>query len=151
VKQELVKHWMSREIISVTPDTTLPEVHSLMNDYKIRRVPVIKKGELVGIVTIGDVREAEPSAATSLSVWEVNYLVTHLKAKEIMTRNPMAISADATISEAARIMLESKVSGLPVVNGNNSVVGVITESDIFRVVVQEWGRKESAPAAVMSV
>jgi acetoin utilization protein AcuB len=78
----------------------------------------------------------------------MNYLVMRLKAKEIMTRNPTAISADATIGEAARIMLEKKISGLPVVDGNNRVIGIITESDIFRLVVQEWGKKESAPVAV---
>ena len=138
MKKELVKEWMTRDVITITPNTTLPEAHRLMTEKGIRRLPVIENGRLVGIVTRGDIRGAEPSGATSLSIWEVNYLLAKLHIGEIMKRNPITISQEATIGEAARLMLENKISGLPVVDGDRQVVGIITESDIFRLVVQEW-------------
>ena len=138
MKKELVKDWMTRDVVTVTPDTTLPEAHRLMTDKKIRRLPVVEHGRLVGIITRGDVRGAEPSGATSLSIWEVNYLLAKLRIGEIMAPKPLTISPEATIGEAAKAMLEKKISGLPVVDGEGQVVGIITESDIFRMVVQEW-------------
>ena len=133
---------MTPEVVTVTPETTLPQAHRLMSEYKVRRLPVVKNGLLVGIVTLGDVREAEPSDATSLSIWEVNYLLAQLTIEKIMTKNPISISSQATIREAAWAMLEYKVSGLPVVDNGGKLMGIITESDIFRLVVQAWDRIE---------
>jgi CBS domain-containing protein len=138
MKQELVKDWMTRDVITITPKTTLLEAHRLMSEHNIRRLPVMAGDRLVGIVTHGDIRGAEASDATSLSIWELNYLITRIKIKEVMTRNPITISQDATIDEAAQVMLEDKISGLPVVDADGKLVGIITESDIFRIVVQAW-------------
>lgn len=138
MKQELVKDWMTRNVVTITPDTTLPEAHRLMTEKRIRRLPVVKDGLLVGIVTLGDVRSAEPSGASSLSIWELNYLLSKLKIAEIMTHHLITISPNATIGQAAGLMLEHKVSGLPVVDYESGLVGIITESDIFRMVVQAW-------------
>jgi CBS domain-containing protein len=138
MKKDLVADWMTHDVATITPDVTLPEAHRLMTDQKIRRLPVVDHGRLVGIVTRGDIRGAEPSGATSLSIWEVNYLLARLKIAEIMTRNPVTISADETIGQAARLMLDKKISGLPVLDREQRLVGIITESDIFRLVVQEW-------------
>ncbi len=136
---------MSTDVITISPDTSLPEAHQIMTTEEIRRLPVVDKdGKLVGIVTIGDIRSAEPSSATSLSVWEMNYLLTNLKIEKIMTHNPRTIRVDATIGEAARTMLEYRVSGLPVVDDDHQVVGIITESDIFSMVVlHEWSTEHS--------
>lgn len=147
MKLEMVREWMTPDPITITPDTTLPEAHRLMMAHSIRRLPVIENGRLVGIVTLGDVRGAEPSGATSLSIWEVNYLLSKLRIDEIMTPRPFTISADATLGEAAQMMLKYKISGLPVVDENQKVVGIITESDIFRMVVRDW-LQESEPAQV---
>lgn len=138
MRQELVRDWMTREVVVVAPETTLPEAHRLMNNNQIRRLPVMQDGRLVGIVTRGDVRGAEASDATSLSIWELHYLIAKIKIQEIMTENPVTISQDATIGEAARVMLDYKISGLPVVDEQGRLVGIITESDIFRIVVQDW-------------
>jgi CBS domain-containing protein len=138
MKHELVKDWMTRNVITITPAVTLPEAHRLMTENSVRRLPVVKNGRLVGIVTRGDVRGAEASEATSLSIWELNYLLARLKVEDIMTREPRVISPEATIKEASKIMHDDKISGLPVVDGEGRVVGIITESDIFRMVVQEW-------------
>lgn len=138
MKQELVKDWMTARVITITPDTNLPEAHRLMTDHQVRRLPVLKNGELVGIVTLGDVREAEPSNATSLSIWELNYLLTKLTVDRIMSRAVTTVSTNATIGEAARLMLAHKISGLPVVNRAGKLEGIITESDIFRMVAHHW-------------
>ena len=138
MKKELVKDWMTRNVITISTDTALPEAHRLMTENRIRRLPVMKDGRLVGIVTRGDVREAEPSDATTLSIWELNYLLAKLTVDKIMTRTPLTIEQDATLGDAAKVMLEKKISGLPVVSSDGSVVGMITESDIFRAVVQKW-------------
>jgi CBS domain-containing protein len=132
----LVRDWMTVNPITVIPRTTLPEAHQLMKESNIRRLPVVDHGRLVGIVTLGDVREAQPSIATSLSIYELNYLLSKLTVDKIMTRNPVTISPEASIREAARLMLEHKIGGLPVMDGER-LVGIITESDIFRVLAQE--------------
>ncbi len=144
MKRELVRDWMTREIITVTPDTTLPEAHQIMMNEEIRRLPVVySDGRLAGIITLGDVRGAQPSPATSLSIWELNYLLSQLKVEKIMTPDPVTIHEDATIGEAARVMLENRVSGLPVVDNTGKLVGIITESDIFSMVVlHEWSEDE---------
>ena len=141
-RKELVKDWMTGDVITVASDMSLTEAHRLMTDNKIRRLPVVKNDHLVGIVTRGDVREARPSDATSLTIWEVNYLISKLKIKDIMAPNPISILPDATLAEAAQLMLDNKFSGLPVVDSNKKVIGIITESDIFRMVVQAWGKTE---------
>lgn len=138
MKQELVKDWMTGRVVTISSETSLPEAHRLMLAKKVRRLPVLKMGHLVGIVTRGDVRGAEASGATSLNMWELAYILSKLDIEKVMTRNPITISPEATISEAAKIMLEQKVSGLPVVDEAGSLVGIITESDIFRLVVQSW-------------
>ena len=140
MKQDLVKHWMTRDVITIAPTTSLPEAHRLMTEKRIRRLPVIDRGKLVGLITLGDVRSAEPSTASTLSIWEMNNLLAKLTVSEIMTREPTTISQEATISTVAEIMLEKKFSGLPVVDDAGQLVGIITESDIFRLVVREWGR-----------
>ncbi|NIP24374.1 MAG: CBS domain-containing protein [Phycisphaerae bacterium] len=144
MKTELVKDWMSKDVITIFPNTTLPEAHEIMTKNKIRRLPVVdKRGRLVGIVTRGDVRGAEPSPATTLSIWELNYLLAQLEVKEIMTHDPITVPENATIGTAARTMLENQISGLPILNDNKELVGIITESDIFRMVtLHEWGVSE---------
>ena len=140
MKQELVSDWMTREVITIAPEMSLTEAHEIMKDRRIRRLPVVAEGRVVGIVTLGDLRAAEPSMASSLSVWEMNDLLANLKVAEIMTRDPATILQTASVGEAAKVMLEKKFSGLPVVHQENQLVGIITESDIFRLVVNEWSK-----------
>jgi CBS domain-containing protein len=130
-----VREWMTDNVI--TADRTMPisEAHKIMQDNDIRRLPVADGDTLLGIITIGDVREASPSDATTLSIWELNYLWAQLTVEKIMTRNVLKVSPDTPILNAAQMMLENKVSGLPVVQ-DDKLVGVITESDIFRMLVR---------------
>lgn len=131
-----VRDWMTRDVITVDSKTPLPQAHQLMKQRRIRRLPIVdKEGHLVGIITRGDVREASPSNATSLSIYEVHYLLAQLTVDAIMTQNPSTVTPETAIKDAARIMLEKKISGLPVVE-NGKVVGIITESDIFRGLIE---------------
>lgn len=131
-----VREWMSSPVETIHLDTPISDAHQLMKEKSIRRLPVVDKHDkLVGIITIGDVREASPSDATTLSIWELNYLWAKLKAEKVMTHNPLTISPDAPIIDAAEIMFDKKVSGIPVVE-NGKLVGIITESDVFRMLVK---------------
>ena len=142
VRRHLIKDWMTPDPITIGPDTTLPEADRLMKECGIRRLPVVENGRLVGIITLGDVREASPSNATSLSIYELNYLISRLTVGSIMTQDPITITPDTSIEAAARLMLEHKIGGLPVVDGTR-VVGIITESDIFRLLITEGELRHS--------
>lgn len=136
MRRHLVKDWMTPDPITIGPATTLPEANRLMKECNIRRLPVVDNGRLVGIVTLGDIREASPSSATSLSIYELNYLISRLTVGQIMTRDPISVAPETSIEAAARLMLEHKIGSLPVVD-DARVVGIITESDIFRLLVTE--------------
>lgn len=145
-----VKEWMTSPAISVSPKSTIIEADRMMQEYGIRRLPVMEKGKLVGVVTKGDVREARASAANTLSIWELNYLIARLKVEQIMSSNVYTIGPDADIADAAELMMSRKVSGLPVVDGKGEVVGIITESDIFRMLVQNRQQAAESGANIAS-
>ena len=139
VRQQLtVGEWMSSPVEVATPDMPVADAYDTMMRRGIRRLPVVQQGRLVGIVTIGDLREARPSPATSLSIYELNYLLARLTVGQVMTHSPYTVRPTTSIEEAARIMLVRKVSGVPVVNDEGTVAGVITESDIFRMLIDQW-------------
>lgn len=134
MKHQLVRDWMTPKVISADVTMTLPEAHELMREHGIRRLPITKDGKLVGIVTRSDIRGAQPSEATSLSIWELNYLLSKLTMDRIMTRDVVTVSPGATLKEAATIMNDKKVGALPVLEGDE-IAGVITESDVFRAMI----------------
>ncbi|MEM6526917.1 MAG: CBS domain-containing protein [Chloroflexota bacterium] len=138
-----VSEWMTTPVVSVSPSTTLIEADRTMTEYGIRRLPVIENGKLVGIITKGDVREARASTANSLSIWELNYLVARLKVEQVMHGNVLTLTGDSHIADAANLMMNKKISGIPVLNEKQQVIGIITESDIFRMLVQQ---RENQPA-----
>lgn len=142
MRNELVKDWMTPDPITIPSTTTLPEAHHLMEKHNVRRLPVVDDGELKGIVTRGDIRGAQPSEATSLSIFEIHYLLSRLTIDKIMTTDVITVASSDPISKAARLMYEHKVAGLPVVDGER-VVGIITESDVFRMIVQTMGEDEN--------
>ncbi len=145
MKNFLVSDWMSKKVITVGPHTSVPEAGHLMRLNSIRRLPVVdKKGKVVGIITQSDVREASPSDATTLSVWELNYLLAKLQVEDVMTKNPITIHPDDTLMTTARLLYENKIGALPVVDEKGIIQGIITESDIFRVLIC-WMREECVP------
>lgn len=144
MKRELVKDWMSNDVLIVKPDCSLPEAHQIMISEKIRRLPVTDdNGRLLGIITLGDVRSVSPSPASSVNIFDRNYVLSSLEVERVMTSDPATIYPDQTINEAAKIMLEKRISGLPVVDRDGRICGIITESDIFRMIVLHgWGSED---------
>jgi acetoin utilization protein AcuB len=138
----LVGERMSKPVITISPDMTLPDAINLLKTERIRRAPVVKDGKLVGIVSDKDLINASPSPATSLSIWEMNYLLSKIKVSEVMTKNVLTVTEDTPIEQAARIMADNKIGGLPVLS-NGQVVGIITETDLFKVFLELMGARES--------
>lgn len=139
----LVKERMSHQVITIHPDLPMQDALNLMRKEKIRRLPVVnKQGRLIGIVSENDLLHASPSDATSLSVWELNYLLHKTTVAQIMTKNVISISEDTPIEEAARIMADNKIGGLTVVR-EDKVVGIITETDLFKIFLEMLGARES--------
>lgn len=135
-----VRNRMTAPAIAVTPETPFQEALKLMQERHFRRLPIVDAaGKLLGMVSERDLLHAAPSPATSLSVWEMNYLLSKLTVGELMTRRVVTVSPDDTIEEAARLMVEHRVGGLPVVDESRHVVGVVTETDIFKAFVEMFG------------
>jgi acetoin utilization protein AcuB len=134
---------MSRPVISVTPDMPINDVLAMFRKEHIRRAPVIKDGKLVGIVSERDLLNASPSSVTTLSVWELNYLISKVTVKNVMAKKVVTVEQDTPIEEAARIMADKKIGGVPVVSGTN-VVGIITETDLFKIFLELMGARQKA-------
>ena len=148
----LVKNRMTSPAMTVTPETSFQDALKLMRDHKFRRIPVVDhEGKLVGIVSERDLLHASPSPATSLSVWEVNYLLWKLKVADIMTHHVITIAPDAPIEDAANLMVTRKIGGLPVVDNAGHVVGVITETDIFKAFAELMGGGEKGLRLTLQV
>lgn len=138
-----VKDRMSYPVITVHPEMPIHDALNLMHKESVRRLPVVdKKGHLIGIVSEKDLLHASPSDATSLSVWEVNYLLSKVTVEGIMTTEVITINEDTPIEEAALIMADSKIGGLPVVR-DSELVGIITETDLFKVFLELLGAREA--------
>jgi acetoin utilization protein AcuB len=142
---------MSRPVITVNPDMPMQEALNLMHKEKVRRLPVVGQGgKLVGIVAERDLLHASPSDATTLSVWELNYLLSKVKVAGVMTRKVVTVTADTPLEDAARVMADNRVGGLPVIR-DSEVVGIITETDLFKVFLEMLGGRESGVRAAVLV
>ena len=139
----LVSDRMSHPVITVTPKMPMQEAHKMMRDENVRRLPVVdERGKLVGIVSESDFLHAAPSDVSSLSVWEMNYMLSKITVEKIMTRDVITTQADTPIEEAARSMVDNKIGGLPVLK-SGELVGIITETDLFKVFLEMLGARES--------
>ncbi len=130
----LVHEIMTPQPIAISPETTLPEAMRLMKQHGFRRLPVLKNKKLVGIVTDRDLKEAMPSDATSLSIWELNFLLSKLEVSEIMQSPVFTVTENMSVEDAARLMLDKKIGGLPVMN-KGVLTGMITTSDVLRAFI----------------
>ncbi len=138
----LVKERMSHPVITIRAEIPIHDALNLMRVENIRRLPVVdRKGGLIGIVSERDLLHASPSDATSLSVWEVNYLLSKIKVEKVLTKQVITISEDTPLEEAARIMADNKIGGLPVVR-DGKVVGIITETDLFKIFLELLGARD---------
>jgi acetoin utilization protein AcuB len=147
----LVRETMTPDPIVVHPDTSFGDAMELLRAKRIRRLPVVDdKGALVGIVVEKDLLKAAPSPATTLSVYEIPYLLSKLKIKDIMTKRVITVEEDWPLEEAARVMVEHKIGCLPVVRGNK-VIGIITETDIFRAMTLALGGEPQSLRVMVQV
>lgn len=138
----LVKNWMTPEVITVSPDTSLLKTGKILKESNVRRVPVVdNSGAVIGIISDRDVKDASPSKATTLDMYEMHYLLAEIKARQIMTKNPITIKSSDTVEKAAMIMLDNKIGGLPVVD-DGKLVGIISDQDVFKALVNITGARE---------
>jgi acetoin utilization protein AcuB len=135
----LVRNWMSKDVITVNEDDSMQDALKLMKQHNIRMMPVLKNGSLVGVVTDRDLKRASASDATTLDVHELLYLISKIKVKSIMSKNPISVPLDLTVEETAEVLLNNKISGAPVVDEDGQVVGTITQTDLFRVLIALTG------------
>ena len=148
----LVSDRMSAPAITISPDTPFQEAVRIMREKGFRRLPVVdKSSRLVGIVSERDLLHASPSPASSLSIWEMNYLLWKIKISELMSKNVIGVALDTPIEKAAQLMVANKIGGLPVINDAGVVVGVITETDIFKTFVEMMGSGERGVRVMLEV
>ncbi len=133
---------MRHPVITIKPDMPIQDALNLMHEEHVRRLPVINShGEMVGIVTEKDLLNASPSDATTLSVWEISYLLSKVTVDRIMNREVVTVTEDTPLEEAARLMADSKIGSLPVMRGKD-LVGIITETDLFKLFLELLGARE---------
>jgi len=137
----LVGERMSKPVITISPDMPIAEALNLMKVEKVRRFPVVKEGKLLGVVSDKDLLNASPSPVSTLSIWEMNYLLNKITVSEVMVKNVLSVTEDTPIEQAARIMADNKIGGLPVMR-DGGVVGMITETDLFKMFLELLGARE---------
>jgi len=126
-----VKDIMTMNVVTIPSSTSVSDAKKIMDAHKIRRLPVVDRGKLVGIVTERKLEAYTPSKATSLSVWEIGYLLGNTTIKEIMEKNPVTVTPEMTVEEALATAQERKVGSLLVVERNGQLIGIVTTNDFF--------------------
>jgi acetoin utilization protein AcuB len=136
----IIKDWMTRDVITVDPETSMMRAAKVMKEKGIRRLPVVdEKGKVLGMLSDRDVKEASPSKATTLDVHELYYLLSEIKVKNIMTPNPITIRESDTVVKCAAMMHDKKISGIPVLNDQDELVGIMTQNEVYRVLLSITG------------
>jgi acetoin utilization protein AcuB len=138
----LVKNWMSKPAVTIDANDFMNDAIKLLKHQNIKMLPVLEKGKLVGIVTDRDLKRASASDATALEIHELLYLISKIKIKEIMTKNPITVPQDYTVEETAEILLKHNISGVPVVDRFRDVVGTITQNELFRILISLTGAEK---------
>ena len=148
----LIRDRMTRNPVLCAADLSVTDAFDLMKKSHIRRMPVVdKNGKLVGIVSDKDLLRVTPSPATTLSAYEIPYLLSKVKVSDVMTKKVITVTEETPVEEAARIMVDNKIGGLPVVDESHVVVGIITETDIFKTFLELIGARRSGVRITMIV
>ena len=135
----LVKYWMNKEIVPIDVDASMADARQIMKESRVALLPVLKNGKLVGVLSDRDLKRASASDATTLDVHELTYLLSRIKVGDIMTQNPIAVPPDFTLEETASVLLNNGISGVPVLDADGKVLGVITQQDLFRALISLSG------------
>ncbi|MBU0728470.1 MAG: CBS and ACT domain-containing protein [Proteobacteria bacterium] len=147
----LIRDWMTKDVLTVDENTSLMRATRIMKENTIRRVPVVSHGRLIGILTDRDVKDASPSKTTSLDIHELYYLLSEMKVKDVMTPDPLTLHGNESLEKAALVMMESKISGIPVVDDSDHLIGLLSETDILKGFVKITGIQDGAIQYVLDV
>ena len=147
----LIQDWMAKDVMTVDENTSLMRATRIMKENSIRRLPVVSHGKLIGIITDRDVKDASPSKTTSLDIHELYYLLSEMKVKDVMTSTPMTLPGKETLEKAALIMLTSRISGLPVVDEDGHLIGLLSETDVLRGFIHMTGMQNNAVQYVFNL
>ena len=135
----LVRNWMSKKLITIDENNSMQTAMKLLKEHDIRMLPVMRGDNLVGVLTDRDIKRASASDATALEIHELIFLISQIKAKEIMSKNPITVPPDFTLEETAEVLLKNKISGAPVVDQAGKIVGTITQTDLFNSLISLTG------------
>lgn len=147
----LVQNWMTRNPTTIEADTPFLEARLILKEKKIRHLPVLDRGRLIGVVSDRDLKEAAPSGATTLDVYELNYLLAKMKVRDLIKRDPITIKPTNSVEKAAQMMHDHKIGCLPVVDDAGALVGLITETELLEVMVEILGYKEKGTRIAFEV
>lgn len=140
----LIKDWMTKEVLTVDENTSLMRATRIMKENNIRKLPVVSHGKLLGIISDRDVKDASPSKTTSLDIHELYYLLSEMKVKDVMTTDPITMQGTDSLEKAAMIMLENKISGIPVLDESGHLKGLLSETDVMLGFIHATGIKDGA-------
>ena len=144
--EQEIRYWMRSPVITTNLNAPVSEALALMREHDVRRLPVtLDTGELCGIITQGDIRGSDVLRTAGIDALEIANALRRVKVYEVMTESPLSVTPDTSLREAAMMMIESKIGGLPVVGNSGDVVGIITESDMFEALVQQLDRVALEP------
>ncbi len=135
----IVKNWMSKPVITVEENSSMQDAVNLLKEHNIRMLPVLKKGNLVGVITDRDIKRHSASEATALDIHELNYIISKIKVKDIMATPAIVVLTNFTVEETAKVLLDNKISGVPVLTPDNNIAGIITQADVFKVLISLTG------------
>ncbi|MBW2467344.1 MAG: CBS domain-containing protein [Deltaproteobacteria bacterium] len=135
----LIEDWMASKLLTIDENTSVMRAMRMMKENKVRRLPVLAHGKLVGMITDRDLKEASPAKTNSLDIHELNYLLAEMKVKEVMTPKLISMKHDETLEKAAIVMLQNKISGLPIMDENGNLVGLLSETDVVRGFIHATG------------
>ncbi|MCA1926886.1 MAG: CBS and ACT domain-containing protein [Calditerrivibrio sp.] len=145
----LIKDWMTKDVITIDSKDTMLDALHIMKEHKIRRLPVVHKGKLLGIVTEKDIKTYSPSKASTLDIYEMHNVLAETNVEDVMTKNVITVSPDDPIEKAALILRDKRIGGLPVVDANKNLLGLITAIDVFDLFVEAMGMR--IPGARISI
>jgi len=148
----LIANWMTKDVVTLTSDRSMMKASKLMKDKAVSCMPIVDdEGKILGMISDRDIKDASPSKATTLDMHELYYLLSEIKIQDIMTKKVVTIRADETVEKAAVLMLEGHFGSLPVVDENNVVVGIITDTDVFKVLVEISGVYEGGTQVCLQI
>ncbi|OGQ99324.1 MAG: hypothetical protein A2521_14790 [Deltaproteobacteria bacterium RIFOXYD12_FULL_57_12] len=147
----LIKDWMAKNVLTVDENTSVMRATRIMKENRVRRLPVLSHGKLVGIITDRDLKDASPSKTNSLDIHEMYYLLSEMKVKEVMTRDPICMTDDESLEKAAVVMLENKISGILVTDEAGHLCGLVSETDVILAFLHSAGVKDGTYQYIFNV